>query len=263
MRPFFVLLVLWRLTVADLSVSRPSAGAKFSGSSGAASVEVEWIEAGGAPALSSVSEFTFVLCSGPNSDIQAVTKISTVQASSVAAGKHKLSIDRALVSNGMYFVQVVAVSPEYVTIHYSNRFTLEGMQGQNRALSVTDSRPPAAEIIRVGGENPPPPINSASFSIAYVSQTGSWRFAPMQSQPRATITATTWTRQHPTSACTYFASDPPQPKWYTTVTPGWDYTLQIRYNDAHPAPHPENNGGWYNAENRKTLSARKINHPLG
>ncbi|CUS20291.1 LAQU0S01e03312g1_1 [Lachancea quebecensis] len=261
MRLFFVFLALWRLAAADLSVSRPSAGAKFSGNSGTASLEVEWQESGGSPALSLVSEYTFVLCSGPNSGIQAVTKLSTVQASSVPTHKFTMKIDRALVSNGMYFIQVVAVSPEFVTIHYSDRFTLEGMQGQNRALAVADSRPPAPEIIRVGGDNPPPPINSASFSIPYVSQTGSWRFAPMQSQPRATVTATTWTRQHPTSACTYFASEPPRPKWYTTVTPGWDYTLQMRYNDAHPAPHPEENGGWYNAASRKTLSARKINSP--
>ena len=201
--------------MADLSVTKPAAGAKLSAS---ASVEVEWLDTGGSPELSSVSQYVFTLCMGSNSDISAVATLGTVPAAEIKNRKYSIPIDRSAGTDGMYFIQVVAVSPDYVSIHYSDRFTLSGMQGQKAAPSVQDLHGPSAETMRVGPDGAPPPINSASFSIPYVSQTGSWRFAPMQAQPPATITATKWTRQYSTSACTFFATNTMKPKWYTTVT---------------------------------------------
>ncbi|SCV05921.1 LANO_0H18118g1_1 [Lachancea nothofagi CBS 11611] len=253
---FFALL---QLAVADLSVAKPIGGSEYSVSSNTVSIEVEWTDVGRSPELDTVTQYVFTLCTGSNSKIQAISTLATVPATEITGNRYTVSIDREAGASGSYFLQVVAVSPEWIAIHYSNRFTITGMQGNKPAPSVNDPQGPSPETMKIGPNGGPPPIDSASFSIPYASQTGSYRFAPMQTQPGSVVTATAWTRQNPTSTCSFYATNTATPEWYTTITAGWDYTILTRMNDVHPRPLPEHNGGWYKPAEKMTLTTRKVN----
>ncbi|SCU84416.1 LAFA_0D09846g1_1 [Lachancea sp. 'fantastica'] len=247
------------LAVADLAIVKPESGDEFPVLSNSASFDVEWTDAGHEPDLSSVTQYVFTLCSGPNNKIEAVTTLATVPAGEVNNKKYTVTVNPNAGASGTYFIQVVAISPEWITIHYSTRFTLSGMRGNKAAPKVNEPQSPPPETMRIGPDGPPPPIDSASFKIPYASQSGLTLFAPMQTQPGSKVTATQWTRINPTSVCTFFKTDTIQPQLKTTITAGWDYTVQSRINDAHPRPMPAENGGWYKPADKKTLTARKVN----
>ncbi|SCU94311.1 LAME_0F06964g1_1 [Lachancea meyersii CBS 8951] len=244
---------------ADLTVSKPEAGSEYFVSADSASLDIEWRDAGMLPDLSSITQYVFTLCSGPNKKIEAVATLATVSASEVKDNKYTVIVDAQAGSSGTYFVQVVAVSPKWITIHYSDRFTITGMQGNKAAPRVNEPQAPMAETMKLGPDGPPPPIDSASFLIPYCSQTGYTRFAPMQTQPGPTVTATAWTRQNPTSSCSFYRTNTNQGKWLTTITAGWDYTVKSCINEARPRPMPAENGGWYNRADKMTLTTRKVN----
>ncbi|RPA93154.1 cell wall synthesis [Choiromyces venosus 120613-1] len=71
---------------------------------------------------------------------------------------------------------------------------------------------------------------SASMAIPYTLQTGPTRYAPMQTQPGQSITATETRRQYPTSAYTIFTTKGPIPNIQATITQGWDYTVTSKIN---------------------------------
>ncbi|PUU80589.1 hypothetical protein B9Z19DRAFT_1079022 [Tuber borchii] len=101
-----------------------------------------------------------------------------------------------------------------------------------------------ASSLAAPNPNPAPavdPVMSASMAIPYTLQTGPTRYAPMQTQPGQSITATETRRQYPTSAYTIFTTRGPAPNIQTTVTQGWDYTLSSKINTAAPQPMPEEN----------------------
>ncbi|CEP60444.1 Knh1p LALA0_S01e11034g [Lachancea lanzarotensis] len=250
------------LVAADLAVVKPGSGDQISVSSNSASFDVEWTDAGNVPDLSSVTQYVFTLCSGPNNKIEAVTTLATVSAGEVTANKYTVTVDTNAGASGTYFVQVVAVSPEWITIHYSNRFTITGLQGNKAAPPVNEPQGPTPETMKIGPDGPPPPIDSASFKLPYASQTGSTLFAAMQTQPGSTVTATQWTRINPTSACTFFKAGTYKPQIKTTITAGWDYTITSRINDVHPKPMPAENGGWYKRADKMTLTTRKVNRSV-
>lgn len=254
---------LWFLTLlpcalADLAVVRPSEGATFSASSGATSVTVQWEDMGGAPELSTVTRYVFTLCSGPSNDIRAVTTLATVAAADITGTQYAVSIPNKSGADGRYFIQVFAESPVGYSIHYSGHFRLNGMAGPLAPVRESETVAPTPQtMITTGGV--PAPIQSASFSVTYALQTGLSRFAPMQRQPRTKVTATHWTRQHPTSAVTYYATIRHSVQQITTITPGWDYTVGNQENWATPAPFPYENGGWYERRAHMTLTTRKLN----
>ncbi|SCU88728.1 LADA_0E11760g1_1 [Lachancea dasiensis] len=254
-------LIFLQFATADLIVTRPEGGAEWSipPNSHSLQIQVAWQDVGRQPDLDTVSQYVFTLCTGTNDKIQAVATLDTVAAGDVGGYQHTVSIDSSLGSSGMYFIQIVAVSSEWVTIHYSDRFTIRGMQGNLPALAVNNAQGPHPETMKIGPDGAPPPINSASFTIPYTLQTGSYRFAPMQTQPGTSVSATAWSRQNPSSSCTFFTALTNKPEWHTTITAGWDYTIQTRVNDIHPRPMPQHNGGWYKPDKKITLTARKVN----
>jgi len=91
-----------------------------------------------------------------------------------------------------------------------------------------------ASSLAAPNPNPAPavvdPVMSASMAIPYTLQAGPTRYAPMQTQPGKSITATETRRQYPTSAYTIFTTKGPAPNIQTTVTQGWDYTLSSKIN---------------------------------
>ncbi|SCU78011.1 LAMI_0A03092g1_1 [Lachancea mirantina] len=244
--------------LADLRITEPQAGAAFTATPSGLELRVAWVDAGGSPELAKVREYTIVLCTGPNSKIKAVSKLGTVPASQVRDGSLTLNVATSAGTDGSYFLQIVAAAPDGYSIHYSDRFTLRGMTGTEDARQAADVDSPSPETMMFDNGYPPE-INSASFQVTYTAQTGSWRFAPMQTQPGSRVTATTWQRQHATSAVSPFTTIMGKPNRVKTVTAGWDYTIVSLHNHAKPAPFPAENGGWYNAKGRQTLTTKKVN----
>lgn len=229
---------------ADVDISKPSTDTSVTASSGKATVEIKWSSDGSSPSLDDATAFTFKLCTGPNTDIIGVDTIKSIVPSDISSNTYKASFDASAYSAGKYYVQIYTTfkSGSY-TIHYSPRFTIEGLTGSKKASGTGD--PPDAQ----GSVDQQQSANSASFTVPYTLQTGKTRYAPMQTQPGTTITVSTWSRRYPTSAVTYYTTFRKSLDQQSTVTPGWSYTVESLVNDASPAPFPSE-VGWYSATKR-------------
>ncbi|SCV00931.1 LAMI_0G08218g1_1 [Lachancea mirantina] len=257
--------LLVRLAVADVAISAPSSGAVFSASGSTVSVQVKWTDDGNTPTLPKVQKYSILLCSGTNASPKCYSNTPLAyeeKASDFGSGSQysfTASIDSSSYGNGQYFLQVVAIAEDFgYTIHYSPRFQLAGMAGASSITYSTNTQPNAQTSVTTG-EGQGGTIDSRSFTVPYTEQTGVSRFAPVQTQPAASVTATTWTRRFPTSAVTYFSTYAKNANIKTTITPGWTYVITSDVNYASPAPNPSDNGGWYNPKSRQSLSTRKIN----
>lgn len=249
----FLLLMLLQSVTGDVSISQPLTGQTFEVSGSSASVQITWIESNAVPLLTDITSYTFVLCSGSNSNITAVkTLAKSISASDITGYSYDLSISASSGADGSYYVQIYAAASDGYTIHYSNRFNLGGMTGSFVPSVGVNLLPPDAQTSLTGGTNTPLSIDSRSFTVPYYLQTGRTRYAPMQLQPGTHVTQTTWTRQFPTSAVTYFSVPMSTLAQLSTLTPGWSYTLTSAVNWASPAPQPSENGGWYAASARLT-----------
>ena len=244
-----------RLAHGDVSISKPLTGQTYEVSDGVAKVSVTWIESNAQPKLTDIESYTFVLCTGPNANIKAVkTLAKQIKASDISGYTYDLSIDSDVGQDGYYYIQIYATATNGWTIHYSNRFMLEGMTGSYEPTVGAVTKPPDAQTSLANGDNTMVSIDSKSFSVPYLSQTGRTRYAPMQTQPPTKITMdkSSWTRRFPTSEVSYFTSVSSSLAQVTTITPGWSYTISSGVNWASHAPDPSANGGWYAASERLT-----------
>lgn len=244
---FWLLLVaLVARVFADVSISEPATGNSYDATSGAVVVSVKWVDdttdTGSATSLSKVTKYAIVLCTGTNTQIQPVKSFTTSLPSSSLL--FDASIDKSTGPNGDYFIQVFAQYPSGYTIHYTNRFVLTGMTGAAslftfpaNMFSVTGQAPSPAFSIN-GEGTPTASIDSASFTVPYTLQTGQTRYAPMQTQPGTTITYTMYSNRHATSAYTPYTSLSPSPNVFSTITPGWSYTVTSTFNSASVAGYP-------------------------
>ena len=242
---------------ADVEFTSPSTGDSYSGSSGSASVKIAWDDADDSDSdlsLDNVKTYTILLCTGPDADgtIQCLPD-ALVDAQAIASKEKTVSISNTLVPNGYYYFQIYTVfNSGGVTIHYSPRFKLTGMSGPTGTLDVTvTGNAPAGDVHGF----PTATVDSRSFTVPYTLQTGKTRYAPMQSQPGTTVTATTWSMKYPPSAVTYYSTKLASPVVQSTITPGWSYIAESAVNYASVAPYPTN---WYAASERvskATISA--------
>ncbi|CEP20710.1 KRE9 [Cyberlindnera jadinii] len=254
------LLSLFTCVVGDVSISNPTKGQTFAVSGSSVSVTVTWIESNADPLLTDMNKYTFLVCTGPNSDINCFKSTSTtVKASELSSYSKTMSIPASLGADGQYYIQIYATTDNGYTIHYTYRFTLTGMTGSTEP-SGDDTNPPTAQtsLAADGATAVTGTALSASFSLPYSEQTGPTRYAPMQTQPGTTVTATTWSRRFPTSSVTYFSTltGGTMLQQVSTVTPGWSYTISSAANWASPAPYPSDNGGWYNPSSRIRSASR-------
>lgn len=227
-----LLFFFYRPIRSDVSISLPNKSQTFTVSGSTVSVQVSWLDSGTSPNIQNVESYSFLLCTGSNSGIVAVTKLAEQQ--TLASNTYTASIPASAGASGVYFIQIYAVYPGGHTIHYSNRFQLSGMTGTTQTSGSLLDAPPSAEVAVNTGTTTDITATmdvSASFSVTYTSQTGVYRFAPMQQQPGSTVTATTWTRQFPASAVTYFTSILSSPSFQSTITPGWSYSRTSHIND--------------------------------
>lgn len=260
---FATLCAFLKLALADVDITAPTSGQSFSASGGLAKVSIKWKDSSDdsddADSLKKVKSYAIVLCTGSNSNIGTVTTLTKLLSSD--ATSYDAQIKDTAAPNGQYFIQVYAVFPDDgYSIHYTPRFKLTGMSGEAKTFtfpadlfSETGAQPSPQEMAAGGGGE----VNSKSFSITYTLQSGKTKYAPMQTQPDTTITATTITRRHPTSAYTPYKSISPSPNALSTITPGWNYKVTSKVNTASIAGYPTY---FYPASSRvkpATLSAQK------
>lgn len=244
---FWLLLVaLVARVFADVSISDPATGNSYDATSGAVIVSVKWVDdttdSESVISLSKVSKYAIVLCTGSNSQIKSVMSFTTSLPSSSLL--YDATIQKSAAPNGEYFIQVYAQYGSSYTIHYTNRFVLTGMTGAAsqfsfpaNLFSVTGDAP-SPQISVAGQGTPTASIDSASFTVPYTLQTGKTRYAPMQTQPGTVVTYTMYSNRHATSAYTPYTSLSPSPNVYSTVTPGWSYTVTSTFNSASVAGYP-------------------------
>ncbi|CUM62880.1 uncharacterized protein PRCAT00000439001 [Priceomyces carsonii] len=240
MRTFALLWLAFAcLVMGDVSISQPATGKSYLASGGDVSVELAWVDDGGDSTfnLKNYKSYTISICTGPNSAISCPLLLK--KEAQISDKKYTASIDSTDLPNGYYYFQIYTVFKEGITIHYSNRFQLKNMEGSTKTLSepvTATGLPPGAQTPSgAGGDSS---INSASFSVTYTKQTGKTRFAPMQSIPGSKITKTTWSRRFPTSAVTHFSTNAKSPNVYSTITPGWSFSITSDINYASIAPYP-------------------------
>lgn len=254
---FSILSTLLSKVSADVDITSPSLGDSYSGSSGSASVKIAWDDSDDSDSdksLDNVKSYTILLCTGPDEDnnIQCL-ETALVPLQTIDSHETTVKIDNTLVPNGYYYFQIYTVfNSGGVTIHYSPRFKLTGMSGTTGTLDVTETGSVPGSY--VSGFTTAT-VNSDSFTVPYTLQTGKTRYAPMQTQPGSTVTATTWSMKFPTSAVTYYSTKLASPIVQSTITPGWSYTAESAVNYASVAPYPTY---WYAASERvskATISA--------
>ncbi|ODV64489.1 cell wall synthesis KRE9KNH1 [Ascoidea rubescens DSM 1968] len=259
----------------DIDILTPTAAQSYEvDEDGYTQVKVTWEESGESPYLSEFEYYTFSLCTGPNDDVVALSVLDyyiTVSGTSYTA-----NIPSTVGTDGAYFIQVYGILADDngYTVHYSNRFTLTGMNGTTESSGSVDDTAPSplsSTLSSVKGtkttsssssslssslsssftDDPLTTMNAtASLTVPYLLQTGSYRFAPMQTQPGSVVTASTWSRKFPTSAVSYFSTIYPSPLVYSTITPDWSYSRNSFYNYATAQPYPSENGGWYAAADK-------------
>jgi len=145
-------------------------------------------------------------------------------------------------SKKVYFLkmQTTAAAGGY-TWNYSPRFSISGMTGKFLPGALAEqAKGDVATPKRVDTtvDAAAPAAGADQAKIPYTEQTGSTRFAPMQTQPGSRITAKSLSRQYPTSSYSVFKTKAGPPKVQTTITQSWDYTRTSKENTASPAPGP-------------------------
>lgn len=218
-------------------------------------MDIKWDDDGLSPSADSFTSLTVVLCTGSNSNIQAVLTIAS--GISPDSKSYSASIPVGVGASGVYFIQLYAVYPSGYSIHYTSRFELDSMTGSVKPTGLlNDNAPPAVQKVNNNGANNDgeatntltlPADISKSFTVPYPQQTGLIKFAPMQSQPGLTVTKLLWSRKYPTSAVTYYTTRRASLDCLSTVTPGWNYDRISLPNGASPAENPTSVGSWYPA----------------
>ncbi|CCE61351.1 hypothetical protein TPHA_0A02690 [Tetrapisispora phaffii CBS 4417] len=261
----FFIFTLISFVLGDVEPYRPVKNSVFTPNNGIVSIEIDWIDNNAYPSMSKFSYFSFVLETGPNTNIHPVAtldseiRLEDIDLSSSGTYSYTVSFPSSRTGDGQYYIQIYGfVEGEGSTIHYTPRFTLASMTGST-SYTYTDSTQPVPQtsIVTSTSTNS---INSASFSIPYYSQSGVSRFAPMQTPPVSTVTATTWTRRFPTSGVTYYTSLSTKVVQQTTITAGWSGSVTSDVNYATRAAMPSDNGSWYNPSQRISLTPRKVNY---
>lgn len=250
-----ILLAYTSLISADVAFTSPRAGDSFAASGGTVDFEVRWQDISLAEdplGLENADSFTLLLCTGANTQIQCLSEPIFLRRT-FSSYEYQASLSASLVASGNWYLQMYTIfNDESTTTSYSSRFELTGMTGPQATFVVTATGPAPAGQTSLTGAAGATTFDTASFDLPYTAQTGIYRFAPMQTQPGSTITATTWTPRYPTSAYTAFQSHAEPPRIVSTITAGWDYSAESAANWASVAPYPT---AFYPASERVTSAS--------
>lgn len=124
------------------------------------------------------------------------------------------------------FLKIISNTAGGTVTNYSPRFSLTGMTGSfppNVAAGIKNVKgttAPATEnnVAKNGAGAPDPVAPAGSFSVPFLSQTGTIMYAPMQGRPGSKITAKSASPAYPTSSVKIAVTFLPPPKQITTHT---------------------------------------------
>ncbi|KAK9333058.1 hypothetical protein V1520DRAFT_303289 [Lipomyces starkeyi] len=244
---FLFLSTLISRVFADVQFLTPQAGVAYSA---ATAMTVTWQDSGTVPTFADLSTASLKLCGmSDSSTINCFSFLFQTQALSGFGGTYAATIPIAQAANGQYFLQMTSIiaAGGYV-INYSDRFNLTGMTGTTEYVYIDNTDGPVRQYSPATT-----PTSSDLFLVSYPSQDGwTMKYAPMQPQPGTTVTASTASRQYPTSAISaIFKTNTMQPYAVTTTTLSWGYSWTSVINEASPQPDPSANGGSYEANQKK------------
>ena len=239
--------------MADMEFTAPNAGKTYTASGGKVSVEIKWDDDGSDLNFKDIKKYIVSLCTGPNDDIECT---SIEQVSDLTKKSYTASIDASAFPNGWYYFQMYNTYDLGISILYTDRFQLKGMDGGSKTFGSTMS---LSVALTATGDAPAAttqaddkPIDSRSFSITYAKQSGKTKYAPMQTQPGSTITYKSMSRRFATSSYSAYSTYRKSPNVMTTLTPDWDYKPASKPNYATVAPYPNTA---YPASERITATA--------
>lgn len=249
---FIFLLAILKSCLAQIDITSPEAGDEIEVSDSEVTVSIKWDDDDDSPTMDEIATIKFVLCTGPNDDIQALADSGTITASEISGNSYKATFSANAAADGLFYIQLyAALSNGGHMTRYSGRFTIEGMTGSIEPSGTGSA--PDGETDDGATTTDADADTSASFTVPYTKQTGKTRYAPMQMQPGTKITVSTWSRRFPSSAVTYYSTAAASPVVLSTVTPGWSYTMSSFINYATPAPFPSV-VSWY-APSKRLASA--------
>ncbi|CUM52605.1 unnamed protein product [Debaryomyces tyrocola] len=239
--------------MADMEFTAPKAGKAFTASGGKVSVDIKWDDDGSDLNFKDIEKYTVSLCTGPNNDIEC-TELEEVKG--LTKKSYTASIDASAFPNGWYYFQMYNTYDLGISILYTDRFQLKGMDGGSKTFGstmlLTVSLTATGEAPGGATQGDDKPIDTRSHTVPYTKQTGKTRYAPMQTQPGKSITYTSMSRRFATSSYSAYSTYKKSPNVMTTLTPSWDYTAASKPNGATVAPYPNTA---YPASERITASA--------
>lgn len=271
-----ILTVFAVFTYCDLAIVYPKLNATYTPNKNKVNIDVQWIDDRSDPIYDDITNLTISLCNGPNDNITIVDtlvdNLSTRDNDIKVNGKgqtrnwnYDVEFAANTTNEGIYFLQIVSLFKSTFTIHYSSRFNLVGMSGtKNGSLPVynvmTDS--PPADTLTDRESSSSISVNSKSYSIPYLEQTGSVKYAPMQPLVAKTITASRWEGQETTYnpyKNFHYTKMEKKPNVEYTITQPPTYSFVEASNTISGL---DANLSWYNPSERvKSPSLRQNNFP--
>ncbi|KAK9366422.1 hypothetical protein V1509DRAFT_279215 [Lipomyces kononenkoae] len=241
----FLSLLIQRV-FGDVQFTIPQGGASYEATTPLA---ITWQDNGNTPTFAALSTATLKLCG--MADATTINCFAFLfQGASLTGfgGTYTVNFPLAQAANGQFFFQMTSIlSAGGYVINYSDRFNLTGMTGTTQFVYIANTAGPATGYFPEAT-----PSVTGLFTVPYPDQAGwSTKYAPMQTQPGTTVTASTVSRQYPTSAISVFTTNTLQPYAATTLTMPWNYPWTSVVNDVSPQPDPSANGGSYEAKRKQ------------
>ncbi|KAK6464004.1 hypothetical protein DFJ63DRAFT_327813 [Scheffersomyces coipomensis] len=261
--PFILQLFYTIGVMGDVALYEPGTSEIYDSNVDSLQIPVKWLESNATPLLTQVTNYSLVLCNGTTYNINPVQNLtnSNTNGSLLVDGSYIFSAQLtnldSLVS-GSYFIQVLATGSNFYTIHYTNRFYIKDGNVQVDYDDLSQASPPAQTMFFGQGVSTVQSINTASYTVPYLLQTGSVRFAPMQEVPRSTPNPSRWTPTKTTTATPtkrpiytklggYVKGKQIVPTVEYTVTQPPTYVQRTMTNTDSAAPYPS---GYYDPKMR-------------
>ncbi|KAK6203173.1 uncharacterized protein RJT21DRAFT_113093 [Scheffersomyces amazonensis] len=255
--------------LADVALYEPGAMQVFTSNSSdnpTFEVDVKWLESNATPLLSQVSNYTLVLCNGTVNNINPVVNLTVATSSgniNYNDKSYSYIANITSVNPGSYFIQVLASSSEFFTIHYTNRFFLS--IGDINYDELSQASPPPLTMFFNADSSTVQSINTASYGIPNLLQTGSVKYAPMQTVPPQTPNTNRWTAPSRTTIKSfpiytkiggYVKGKQELPTVEYTITQPPSYVIYTSSNSFSPAQDPS---GYYDPQNKVQVPVKITN----
>lgn len=173
-------IVAWCL--ADVLIYEPQRGDHFD-----KEVVLKWKDTPVEPSITEVEYYTFILCKGPNDDIEPLQTLKNVTSEDYMNADNSVVLPLK-VNPGVYFIQVTLVGKNFYTIHYSERFLFKSDS------RVTETAPSPQQGVPGEKTTSYSLVPSSVYTIPYLLQTFQGaRYAPAQPSPPSSYVGRRWT----------------------------------------------------------------------